>query len=129
MRVVAGTARTIRYLAAAFAAIVAVSCASARLSPFPTVTPVGVRFVLDRPGARGVALAGTFNRWSVSSHPLSRDAGGWWSVVVPLPPGEHHFMFVVDGTEWTTPPFADEYADDGFGAKNGVVVVRGSVGI
>lgn len=46
-----------------------------------------------------------------------------WTLVVPLPPGEHLFMYVVDGTQWITPPLADDFLDDGFGSKNGVVVV------
>jgi hypothetical protein len=33
-------------------------------------------------------------------------------------------MFVIDGTQWITPPLADDFVDDGFGARNGVVVVR-----
>ena len=119
----------LRRLAAALAAIAAVSCASGRPTLYPATTSAGVRFVLEHPQARGVAVAGSFNRWSVSSHPLSRDAAGRWGVVVALPPGEHQFMFVVDGTEWITPPFAEEYADDGFGARNGVVVVRSALGI
>jgi hypothetical protein len=43
---------------------------------------------------------------------------------VALPPGEHTFMYLVNGTEWVTPPLAEDYVDDGFGARNGVVVVR-----
>ena len=91
----------------------------------PVVTPAGVQFVLVRPEARSVALAGSFNQWSVASHLLARDgARGVWTIVVALPPGEHLFMYVVDGTEWITPPLAEDYVDDGFGAKNGIVVVR-----
>jgi len=90
----------------------------------PVVTPSGVRFVLMRSEARSVALAGSFNQWSASSHPLVREAkGALWSIVVRLSPGQHAFMFVVDGV-WVSPPLAEDYVDDGFGAKNGIVVVR-----
>ena len=90
----------------------------------PSATPAGVRFAMMQPEARSVALAGSFNQWSTSSHPLTREnARGLWIAVVPLPPGEHLFMYVVDGTEWMS-PVADEHVDDGFGSKNGVVVVR-----
>ncbi len=76
-------------------------------------------------GASAVAVAGTFNQWSTSSHPLSRDpSSGTWTALVALAPGEHLFMYVVDGTEWLSPPAAEDYVDDGFGAWNGVVVVR-----
>ena len=92
----------------------------------PVVTPAGVRFALVLPGARSVALAGTFNQWSSSTHPLARERSGIWQLMVSLPPGEHLFMYVVDGTRWVTPPLAEDFVDDGFGSKNGVVVVRPS---
>lgn len=107
------------------AAIVGTSCAGRMAPAAPVATPSGVRFVLMQPGARSVALAGSFNQWSATSYPLVRDGSrGLWTVVVPLPPGEHLFMYVVDGTQWISPPLAEDYVDDGFGAKNGVVVVR-----
>jgi 1,4-alpha-glucan branching enzyme len=116
--------------ARAVAIVIAMACAScataARQSP-PVPAPGGVRFVLVRPNARSVALAGTFNEWSTTVTPLSRQGTrGVWTVVVPLPPGEHVFMFVIDGSQWITPPLADDYVDDGFGAQNGVVIVRGT---
>jgi 1,4-alpha-glucan branching enzyme len=108
----------------AFVAGAIVSCAARAPSP-PEVTPAGVRFELVRPEATSVALAGDFNEWSASSHPMSRAGSSErWTAVVPLPPGEHLFMFVVNGTEWVSPPLAEDYVDDGFGARNGVVVVR-----
>ena len=105
-------------------AIVGSSCAATTKALPPVVTPSGVRFSLSRPDATSVALSGVFNQWSASSHPLSRDGqSGMWTVVVALPPGEHLFMYVIDGLQWITPPLADDFVDDGFGAKNGVVVV------
>jgi 1,4-alpha-glucan branching enzyme len=110
--------------------VTAMACASCtagvqRPSLAPVITPDGVRFSLLRADAKSVAVAGTFNEWSPSSHVLVRDATTHvWTRVVALPPGEHLFMFVVDGTQWITPPSADEFVDDGFGAKNGVVIVR-----
>ena len=113
------------FVAAILAAIVSASCAATMAPRAPVVTPAGVRFVLMSPEARTVALAGTFNQWSASSHPLAREGSrGLWTVIVALPPGEHLFMYVLDGTQWVSPPLAEDYADDGFGSKNGVVVVR-----
>lgn len=107
------------------AAMVGVSCAGGIGTAAPIVTPSGVRFVLLNRDARSVALAGSFNEWSTSTHRLARDGSrGVWTVVVPLPPGEHRFMYVVDGTQWISPPLAEYYVDDGFGAKDGIVVVR-----
>jgi len=109
--------------AAAFGLAASVSCAATIAAP--VVTPAGVRFVLRQETANSVALAGSFNEWSAASHPLARGTSrGVWTVVVALPPGEHLFMYVVNGTEWVSPPLAEDYVDDGFGARNGVVVVR-----
>jgi len=107
---------------ASLAVVASVSCAATIAAP--VITPAGVRFVLMQAQASSVALAGSFNQWSASAHPLARGKSrGVWTVVVALPPGEHLFMYVVDGTEWVSPPLAEDYVDDGFGSKNGVVVV------
>lgn len=105
-------------------ALVGVACVRPVLPSVPVVTPAGVRFVVSFPEASSVAVAGSFNQWSTTSHPLARDAAGMWRTVVPLPPGDYTFMYVVDGTRWATPALAEDYVDDGFGAKNGVVIVR-----
>jgi len=115
--------RSIAFVAAVTA--LSASCAEATAQAPPVVTQRGVRFVLMRAEATSVAVAGSFNQWSASSHPLVQaKPGGMWTIVVPLPPGEHAFMYVVNGSEWVSPPLAEDYADDGFGAKNGIVVVR-----
>jgi 1,4-alpha-glucan branching enzyme len=111
--------------AATLAAVVSLSCAARLVPAAPALTPAGVQFVLVHSEARSVALAGSFNQWSASSHPLAREKSrGLWTIVVALPPGEHVFMYVVDGTQWISPPLAEDYVDDAFGAKNGVVIVR-----
>jgi 1,4-alpha-glucan branching enzyme len=112
-------------LAISLFAALSASCGATAATAPPRVTPEGVRFVLDRPAARSVSLAGSFNDWSLVSHPLAREATrGIWTALVRLPPGEHVFMYVVDGTDWISPPLAEDYVDDGFGARNGIVVVR-----
>jgi hypothetical protein len=114
-------------IAAALVAGVSASCAAALVPTAPVVTRDGVRFVLVHSSAHSVTLTGSFNQWSTSSHALTRDqSSGVWSVVVPLPPGEYLFMYVVDGIQWISPEVAEDFVDDGFGVKNGVVVVRPS---
>lgn len=89
------------------------------------VTPDGVRFMLTQPDAQSVAVAGSFNGWSTAVHALARSGSkDVWSALVPLAPGEYLFMYVVDGTRWVSPPLAEGYVDDGFGSRNGIVVVR-----
>jgi 1,4-alpha-glucan branching enzyme len=116
---------SVALVAAIVVTTVCSSCAGATRPSSPEMTRAGVRFELIRADAKSVALAGTFNQWSASATPLSREGTkGGWTVVVPLPPGEHLFMYVIDGTQWITPPMADDFMDDGFGARNGVVIVR-----
>lgn len=101
------------------------ACAS---SPPASVVPHqiegGVEFSVVLPHAQSVAVAGDFNEWSPTEHLLAREDGDRWSCVVPLSTGEYVFMFVVNGEQWVVPPVADDYVEDGFGQKNGVVVVR-----
>ena len=69
-----------------------------------------------------VHLAGSFNQWDTSATPMEND-DGVWEVTVDLPPGRHQYKFVLDGGEWVTDDWATEFADDGFGGQNAVVVV------
>lgn len=109
-------------IAVAMTVLWSLACA-ARVRPGPpVVTPAGVRFVVAHAQARSVAIAGTFNEWSAT--PLAPgSAPGTWTITLPLPPGDHRFMYVIDGTEWMSPPHAGEYEEDGFGARNGVIGV------
>jgi 1,4-alpha-glucan branching enzyme len=116
--------RSTRLALAAAVAIVTVTCGPKAPVEMPAATVGGVRFRLAHPDAQSVALAGSFNEWSTTSHRMVRERSGTWTIVVPLPPGEHLFMFVVNDAEWITPPVADDYAEDGFGKSNGIVVVR-----
>jgi 1,4-alpha-glucan branching enzyme len=103
------------------AALVCGACA-AELNEGVRVSREGVRFRLRQPAATSVAVSGDFNGWSHTAHPMTR-SGEFWTCVVTLPPGEHVFMYVVDGVSWVTPPNAAEIVPDGFGGWNGKVFV------
>jgi len=106
------------------------------LARAPAVTPVPaapvasgardsvfVRFVLYAPGARHVALAGTFNQWDLNAAPLARaGSSGVWTTTLALPVGQHQYAFVVDGERWVADPAAPAI-DDGFGRRNSMVAV------
>lgn len=84
---------------------------------------VYVQFVLDAPTASSVAVAGDFSEWE-GVHALDdTDGDGVWTGRVPLRPGVHQYMFVIDGAEWVTDPQAERYTDDGFGNRNAVIAV------
>lgn len=82
---------------------------------------VFVRFRLDAPGARTVALAGDFTDWkpAVALHQV---AAGIWSVELPVATGIHSYAFVIDGHRWVTDPAAPRVSD-GFGGWNSQVAV------
>ena len=83
-----------------------------------------VRFELVAPNADQVSLAGSFNDWQSEGIQLSKNTEtGVWTGTVPLIPGEHQYMFVIDGMEWIPDPDAHAQVDDGFGQTNSVIVV------
>ncbi len=101
------------------------ACASSPPAPaVPRQIEGGIEFSIVFPNVQSVAVVGDFNDWSHTAHMLVREDGDRWLGVVPLLAGEHVFMFVVNGEQWVVPPLADDYVDDGFGQKNGVLVVR-----
>jgi len=82
-----------------------------------------VQFVLEAPGASTVAVAGDFSDWEPSFRLEDADGDGVWTGRVPVRPGVHGYMFLIDGTQWQTDPYADRYQDDGFGNRNAILAV------
>lgn len=88
---------------------------------------VWVRFALQAPGARQVALAGNFNAWNAEAIKLEDPEGdGTWHTVVPLKPGVYQYMFVLDGAQWIPDPLESDSVDDGFGRQNSLMQVSTS---
>jgi len=84
---------------------------------------VYVQFVVDAPTAETVHVVGDFTEWQPTIALEDADGDGTWSGRVPLLPGVHEYMFVIDGSDWVTDPNAAGYQDDGFGQRNAVVSV------
>ena len=99
----------------ALAAVVSAACPSIAFTQsgpstkpgvgaIPYSTPgqgFGVTFRTFAPFALSVRVAGTFNNWNSSSHPLFAEGGGWWSVDVPsIFPG-NQYKFVVQKSNGT----------------------------
>lgn len=90
----------------------------------PSPATILVRFELRAPGARQVALAGSFNGWSDSTIVFSPAAeADVWTVTVALRPGEYQYLFVVDGERWIPDPAAHAQVEDEFGQTNSLLVV------
>lgn len=114
--------------AAAFAALAAVVVPALDRGPAaplavavpaaPTASAVVyVQFRLENAQARQVALAGTFTGWQPTLQ-LQEKEPGVWTALVPLKPGVHDYVFVVDGSRWMPDPHAPQQVDDSFGGTN-----------
>lgn len=58
------------------------------------------------PDAKEVFLAGSFNEWSSTSHPMERRPDGTWTTALDLAPGHYEYKFVIDG-QWCCEPGCD----------------------
>jgi hypothetical protein len=88
-----------------------------------------IRFVLNDSGmnARTVAVIGSFNSWQAQDAAMRfDDATGAWVLEAQLPPGDHEYMFLVDGQNLMADPLAQMTRDDGFGNRNSIVFVNGT---
>ncbi len=74
-------------------------------------------FSLSAPQAQGVFIAGIFNQWSSSSHPLKQDKSGVWKISLSLAPGPYEYRFFVDG-EWQNDPSCCDFVENPFGTSN-----------
>ena len=84
--------------------------------------PVLVRFMYVDEDAESVAVAGDFNHWEpVSLTPKEADGRTVWTGMMAVPPGDHRYMYVLDGDEWVTDPLAPQAQDDGFGHSNAIL--------
>jgi 1,4-alpha-glucan branching enzyme len=84
---------------------------------------VYAQFALEAPGAASVAVAGDFDEWEGEHRLTDLDGDGIWTGRVPVSPGVHAYMFLVDDATWMTDPRAERYAEDGFGNRNAVLAV------
>lgn len=82
--------------------------------------PGGQRFRVLAPGVRSVEIAGSFSNWTAL--PLRAEAGGWWSVVIPVTSGPHEMNVRIDGGPWRVPPGMTAVPDE-FGGAYGLLVV------
>ncbi|MEZ6016458.1 MAG: alpha amylase N-terminal ig-like domain-containing protein [Planctomycetota bacterium] len=68
--------------------------------------------------ASEVSIAGTFNGWDATEHPLKRDADGRWRTRIRVPDGVHSYKFVLDRAAWVPDPVNDDRESDGFTGEN-----------
>ncbi len=74
-------------------------------------------FRLSAPEATKVLLAGDFTEWQKKPIPMQKSGDGSWSVTVKLTPGEHSYLFMVDG-QWCEDPECSLRVPNPYGGKN-----------
>ncbi len=75
-------------------------------------------------GVSSVAVAGSFNGWNASDHPLTdADKDGVYEATFDMPAGRIEYKFVVNGDQWMADENAAETSSDGFGGQNAVLTV------
>lgn len=91
----------------------------------PVVTPEGVVFSVQAPGAEHVHLAGDFNDWTLDGSEME-PRGEVWTKVLRLPPGRYRYRYVVDG-RWQSDPRNTVVEPSPYGGDDSVLVMDGSV--
>jgi chromosome partitioning protein len=87
----------------------------------PTVTPDGVLFTLEAPGAHRVQLVGDFNGWAPDGNEMT-PTGTVWTSLLKLQPGRYQYRYVIDG-DWRSDPLNMEVEPSPYGGYNSVFVV------
>jgi hypothetical protein len=86
-------------------------------------TAAGVVFAQPGLTATKIAIAGEFNYWSPTTHPLKlNDQSGIYEVTIELLPGRYQYRVVVDD-EWVADPHNNEQQLNSYGEPNSVVIV------
>lgn len=88
-----------------------------------------VRFVMNDSAhtAQSVSVIGSFNDWQAQRSVMWYDEEtGAWVLEAKLQPGDHEYMFLVDGSRLVPDPQAAMTRDDGFGNSNSILFVNGS---
>lgn len=82
-----------------------------------------MEFIFYAPMAQKVAVAGSFNDWDPSRHPLRKEPTGNWKTSLQLPPGRYEYRYYVDGT-WHNDQRPVECVPNAFGSWNCVLEVQ-----
>ncbi len=114
------------YIAAAVSAAVAAFIATilfwpARQEVNVAAAPEPYRFVIYRPNTSRAEIAGDFTGWKrVSMERISMS--GYWEISLPLHPGEHRYVFILDGHKRLADPTVMAREQDDFGGENSILV-------
>jgi 1,4-alpha-glucan branching enzyme len=74
-------------------------------------------FRFSAPGAMSVLLVGDFTHWQQKGIPMRKAKAGIWTASVDLPPGTHHYRFIVDN-QWRDDPECTLRVPNPYGSQN-----------
>jgi 1,4-alpha-glucan branching enzyme len=74
-------------------------------------------FAYRAPEAASVQLIGDFTQWEDEPIDLTKGPGGVWRITLELPPGLHHYRFLVDG-QWRDDPDCKTRVPNAFGGQD-----------
>ncbi|HZT22889.1 MAG TPA: glycogen-binding domain-containing protein [Verrucomicrobiae bacterium] len=74
-------------------------------------------FSFRAPDAISVQLVGDFTQWQERPINLQKGPDGVWRTTVNLPPGVHHYRFLVNG-QWRDDPECTWRVPNPFGTEN-----------
>lgn len=94
-------------------------------TPYSDTAGTGVTFRVWAPFASSVAVAGSFNGWSVSANPLASEGNEFWSAdIAGAKVGDQYKFYITDstfgGSFWRMDPYVTRIVHSG-GNLNGVV--------
>jgi hypothetical protein len=83
---------------------------------------IRTEFSIQSASASSVRLAADFTGWEKSPVDLVKSEHGIWHAVVPLPPGDYSYRYIVDG-KWCDDPHCEQGIPNPFGTVNAVISV------
>jgi hypothetical protein len=91
-------------------------------------TNQGCLFVQPIGSVKAASIAGTFNDWSATAHPMRRNEElGVYELCLRLPPGRYLYRVVLDGA-WSADPNNESCEPNPYGEVNSVLVVPSGPG-
>jgi len=83
-----------------------------------------VTFQVYLADAASVHVIGSFNEWSSTACPMTRQPDGNWSVTIRVPEGEHSFQYLSDGHRYSADFAAHGIELNAFGLWTSLLRVR-----
>lgn len=83
-----------------------------------------VTFQVYLADAESVHVTGSFNEWSRTACPMTRQADGTWSVTIRICEGEHTFQYLADGHRYSADFAAHGIELNAFGLWSSLLRIR-----